>query len=222
MFKRHKFKFIFIIIILCFLFYFRGDIRNLEIKEFISAVDNPYYIPVAVIGLFLLKSVVFFLPLKLIYISSGMFLPLYVAIIVNILGFVLEISSTYLIGFITGREFVERLIDRSKKFKKILDYKANNEFDLIFALRFVPIAVEPVSLFMGASKNDFFTFISASLLGNLPKLLVFTLIGDLILSDINGLKIMVNLSLIITWLLVVRYYNLQNIFRRLYNNDWKV
>jgi len=218
MLKKHRIKIIIIIVILGILFYYRGDIRQLEIRKFVSNIDNPYYIPIAVMGLFLLKSIVFFLPLKVIFISTGMFLPLYIAIIINFLGFILEISSTYIIGFIIGREFVERLIQKSKRFKKILDYKANNEFDLIFALRLIPVGVEPVSLFMGASKNDFFTYISASLLGMLPKLLLFTLIGDLILSDINLLKILINIILIISWLLMVKYYNLYNVFRRLYNN----
>ena len=218
MLKKHKFKLFLFVIIIATLFYFRSHLQKLNIKEIISSMEHSQYLPLVILGLFLLKGLVFFLPVKIIYISAGMFLPIQIAIFINLAGIILEISLTYLLGYLLGNDLVMKLIKKSKRFSQVLSYKAENEFDLTFALRLAPIAIEPVSLFMGASANNYLNYVKASLIGIFPKLLFFTLIGHVILHELNSFSILLNLILFLSWLWIIKRYKLQATFKRLVHN----
>lgn len=161
--------------------------------------DNHCTVALILLGLFMSKSVLFFLPAKVLYIFSGMALPLYIAVFLNALGIFLEISLTYFYGYMLGNTYVERLMSRYAKFKKLLEYNMEQDLKVTFLLRLAPVAIEPVSLMMGASGNHYWRYVLASLMGIAPKLLFFTMVGNALIYPVNVYTILGFVSIILLW-----------------------
>lgn len=161
------------------------DMDNLNIQDIVSSSENIYKTIIIILGIFMIKSVLFFIPIPIIYLSVGMVLPLYMAIAVNIIGITLEITLTFFYGRFLGRDFVDKLATKSKKLKKGMELNNQNDFAITFLLRVVPVGIEIVSLMLGASGNFYHRYILASLMGIIPKLIVFTIIGNAITYSIT-------------------------------------
>lgn len=176
-----------------------GHIQKLNITDLVSSSENIYKTIIIILGIYMIKSVFFFIPIPLLYISVGMVLPLYMAILVNILGITLEITLTFFYGRFLGCEFVEKLACKSKKLRKGMELNNQNDFLITFVLRLVPFGVEFVSLMLGASGNYYHRYILASLMGITPKLIVFTIMGNAVTNSITFGTVMLFAIAMTTW-----------------------
>lgn len=161
------------------------EIQSLNISDLMSRSENTYKTIAIILGIFMIKSILFFLPIPIIYISVGMVLPLYMAIAVNLIGITLEITLTFFYGRFLGLDFVEKLTSKSKKLRRGMELNNQNDFVITFLLRLVPFGIEFVSLMLGASGNYYHRYLLASLMGITPKLIVFTIIGNAITYSIT-------------------------------------
>ena len=185
------------------IYLFWEDLRVLDIQEFVLDTDNRIRGTIAIVLLFAAKSIFFFLPAPLLYISAGMLLPSPLAFLLVCGGLFLDFSLTYFYGFILGSDFVEKLLSKSRNLQKILTYNLENELKLAFTLRLMPVSLEAVSLLMGASRNRYWRFIGASLLGIAPKIMVYILIGNAIIHPITPFSIILFVSMLAAWGLAV-------------------
>ncbi|MGM0420290.1 MAG: VTT domain-containing protein [Bacillota bacterium] len=202
-------KIIFATSLFILLYYFWEDIQALQINKIVNDVDNRLNAIIIILSFFALKSLFFFIPLFLIFISSGMVMPIIPAAFVSILGVGIEFSLTYIYGYFLGAEYVERLISKNKKFKEVLNYRLDNNIRVAFFFRLTPVMPEAVSLVLGATGSNYLEYILASIMGIIPKLLIFTLIGNAVINPITSGDVIAFTTAILFWLAALRIFQVK-------------
>lgn len=154
-------------------------LKNIDVRAIVAASSSLAAAVSAILGVYLVKSVLFIIPASLIYISVGMAFPTGTAILINLGGIVLEVTVTYLLGVFLGGDYVNRLLSKQKAGRKLLEKKFNDSFPILLSIRFLPVfPIDFVSLFWGASKCSFVRYFFASVLGIMPRVVLFTILGD--------------------------------------------
>lgn len=152
-------------------------LSTLDIRVLIAGASSVFAAACIVLGVYALKSVVFVIPASLIYISVGMAFSTPVALLVNTLGIALEVTISYLFGHFLGGEKVMKMLEGKKGFSILEKLRNKGRFAFIFLLRFSPFPIDFGSLFFGASDFAFPSYFLMSLLGILPRVFVFTILG---------------------------------------------
>lgn len=154
-------------------------LKNIDVRALVDASTNMIIAIITIWGVYLVKSVLFIIPAMLIYVSIGMAFPTPTACLISLVGIILEITVTYLLGVFLGGPYVNRLLSKTKPGKKILDMKLNENFPTLLVIRALPVfPIDFVSLFWGASRCRFPRYFIASLLGIMPRVVLFTIVGD--------------------------------------------
>ena len=96
------------------------ELRNIDVAAVAEKAGNSVFAAAAVIGIYILKAVVFVIPASVFYVAVGMAFRLLPAILVNALGIFAELNVTYFIGRFLGGEAVEKKLKASKYGDKIL------------------------------------------------------------------------------------------------------
>ncbi|MBQ2848298.1 MAG: nucleoside hydrolase [Clostridia bacterium] len=155
------------------------EFKNIDIRALIEASSGVFAAVAAILGIYLLKSLVFVVPASLIYIAVGLAFPTHWAILINAVGILIEVSATYLFGLIMGGPYVINKLKKIKYGDKILELHGKNKLSAIFAIRALPVfPIDIVSLFLGAVRMRFLPYILLSLGGILPRVILFTILGD--------------------------------------------
>lgn len=150
-----------------------------EFENYVASLPNKWLVIVAVLVLFCLKA---FLPIPIptICLISGIVFPSQVSFIINVVG----ISILLTIKFFWGKRFgpgaVSKLYKKNEAVTNVLESKEGRGNPwLLFGLRLVPYApLNMVSQIYGSMNCEYDLFMIISLLGFLPKLLTYTLIGQ--------------------------------------------
>ena len=153
-------------------------LSNLDIRELISGAGSTAAAVAIILGVYFLKSLVFVVPASLVYISVGMAFSPLAAIAINFVGIMIEITSTYIMGRVLGKDAVEKKLSGNKAGEKLLNMKSKSRNLMIFTIRFTGIPIDFSSLFMGAFDFKFVPYFFLSLLGLLPRVGLLTVIGD--------------------------------------------
>ena len=154
-------------------------LKNIDIRAIVDASSSMIIAIGTIWGVYLVKSVLFILPASLIYISIGMAFPTVTACLISLVGIILEVTVTYYLGLFLGGEYVNKQLSKTKAGKKILDMKLNENFPTLLGIRALPVfPIDFVSLFWGASKCRFPRYFIASVVGIMPRVILFTILGD--------------------------------------------
>lgn len=154
-------------------------LKNIDVRALVQASSGVVTAIITIWGIYLVKSVLFIIPASLIYISTGMAFDVWQACLISLVGIVLEVTVTYFLGLFLGGDYVNKLLGKSKGGKKILDMKFNDNFPALLAIRALPVfPIDFVSLFWGASKAAFPRYFLASVIGIMPRVILFTILGD--------------------------------------------
>lgn len=154
-------------------------LSNIDIEAMIAGIDSQALVWLAVLGVYLIKAMVFVIPASVIYVAVGAALPAAQAVCLNLLGILLEVTATYFLGRFLGADYVERLLSKKEAGRKILKMDIQNKKSLMFTVRFLPaFPIDFVSLFFGASHCNFFKYLLFSILGIAPRVILFTILGD--------------------------------------------
>lgn len=154
-------------------------LKNIDVRALVDASANLTIAVLTIWGVYLVKSVLFILPASLIYISIGMAFPTPTACLISLVGIILEVTVTYFLGVFLGGDYVEKLLLKSKGGQKILEKKFNDNFPALLVIRALPVfPIDFVSLFWGASKCKFPRYFAASVIGIMPRVVLFTILGD--------------------------------------------
>lgn len=154
-------------------------LKNIDIRQIVDASSNMIIAIGTIWGVYLVKSVLFILPASLIYISIGMAFNTGTACLISLVGIILEVTVTYYLGLFLGGDYVNNLLKKSNLGKKILDMKLNENFPTLLGIRALPVfPIDFVSLFWGASKCRFPRYFIASVVGIMPRVVLFTILGD--------------------------------------------
>lgn len=154
-------------------------LKNIDVRAVVSAASSLAVAVLSILGIYLVKSVLFIIPASLIYIYVGMAFPTPQAILINFAGIVLEVIVTYFLGVFLGGDYVNRLLEKNKAGRKLLEKKFNDSFPILLSIRVLPVfPIDFVSLFWGASKCGFVKYFFASIIGIMPRVILFTILGD--------------------------------------------
>ncbi len=154
-------------------------LKNIDVRAIVESSSNVYLAVGTIWGVFLVKSVLFIIPASLIYISVGMAFDPVTACLINLVGIVLEVTVTYFLGVFLGGDYVEKLLRKSKGGQKILDMKFNENIPAFLAIRALPVfPIDFVSLFWGASRAKFLRYFVISVVAIMPRVVLFTILGD--------------------------------------------
>lgn len=154
-------------------------LKNIDVRALVDASTSMVIALVTIWGVYLVKSVLFIIPAMLIYVSVGMAFPPATACLISLVGIILEVTVTYFLGQFLGGPYVNKLLSKTKPGKKVLEMKLNENFPTLLVIRALPVfPIDFVSLFWGASKCRFPRYFIASVVGIMPRVILFTIIGD--------------------------------------------
>ena len=184
-------------------------LRNIDIPALVAEKENVWVAVLSIWGVYLLKAVTFVVPAAVVYIAVGMAFSPVIAVLVNAAGILLEVCATYLLGILLGGPYVTHKLEQVRWGEKILALQKRGKLSAVFLLRLIPVfPIDLTGLLLGAVRMRFLPYLGISLAGILPRVILFTLVGnriyDLIPRQTLTLiaAILVALALIV-W--VVRY-----------------
>lgn len=155
------------------------ELRNLDVRALVQAAPSLAVAVLAVLGVYLLKGLVFIIPASIFYLSVGMAFEPGAAVAINLAGILIEITASYLFGLFLGGDAIQKKLAQNKGGRRILELQDNKKNASVFILRLLPIfPIDFVSLFLGGSKYNFLKYLLFSFLGIAPRVILFTLLGD--------------------------------------------
>jgi len=155
------------------------ELKNIDVRAIVEGSSSVAFAVATIWGIYFVKAVLFIIPASLIYISIGMAFSPVTACLISLVGIIIEVTATYFLGRFLGGDYVENLLRKSKGGEKILDMKLNDNFLALLGIRALPVfPIDFVSLFWGASKCKFPRYFLASVIGIMPRVVLFTILGD--------------------------------------------
>ena len=153
--------------------------RDLSVEDLLSYTpDNPFLAAGLLLALYAVKSLSVLFPLVILYIAAGTLFPPAVALLVNLAGVAICVSVPYGIGRFAGEAFVQGLMDKYPKVRRMVEGQRKSDFFLSFFLRVVGcLPGDVVSLYPGSVRIPYLRFLAGSVLGLFPSLALATLVG---------------------------------------------
>ncbi|NLM09926.1 MAG: TVP38/TMEM64 family protein [Clostridiaceae bacterium] len=189
--------------------FFIPKIKSLTPEELSELMpDSVTLAAVVLFILFCIKSLIFVIPMILLYICAGLILPPAIAVVFTIFCVTVEMT----IGFFTGKKLghnrVKKIADDSKYAGKLFNKINENVFVNSFLLRLVPVfSLDIVSMIFGAADADYPEFIAGSVLGIIPGLVPVVLAGNSITDPLSrGFLIPFAVFLILSVSCTIIYY----------------
>lgn len=196
------------------------DFKTMDIRGLVEASSSALTAVLTIWGIYLLKSMVFVIPASLIYIAVGMAFPAHWAILINAVGIFIEVSVSYLFGRIMGGDYVVNKLRKVKYGDKIIELHGKNKLSAIFLIRVLPVfPIDLVSLFLGAVKMKFSTYFLISIGGILPRVILFTILGDGLYDYVPMDKIALAAAILLPIALVVWVIKYAVKMRKAENNN---
>ncbi|MBQ8062761.1 MAG: TVP38/TMEM64 family protein [Clostridia bacterium] len=168
--------FLLLIIILNF-----DTFRNVDVEGLVQRAGSPWRGFLVVMALFAIKSIVLVVPAALVNIGVGVAFTPFIGVLVNTAGVVVELTTSYYMGYFLGGEFVERQLDKMKRGREYLEDDSRDSGVVMFFLRIIPVfSVNAISMFYGSSHYNYWKYLGISMAGMMPRVVVLSLFGNAI------------------------------------------
>lgn len=129
--------------------------------------------------LYALKSVSIVIYSGILNIAGGIMFPLSLALPVNILGTAIIVAIPFVMGRKMGSGALERLIQRHPKLHILTEFPQKNAFLTSLFIRLLGVLPSDlVGIYLGASGIGFKEYLLGSVLGMLPSVCAFTVMGS--------------------------------------------
>lgn len=159
------------------LFIHRDEITVERIVGFTP--DNTLLAILVMLALFTLKGSTVLMNGNILYTACGVMFSLPLAFAVNIFGSVIMTTIPFLIGHKGGAGTLEKLTQKYKKLNLLRDAPKENEFLFTLFLRILGLLpCEPVGMYLGACKLRYIPYIGGTLLGLLPAVIAYAVMGE--------------------------------------------
>ncbi|MDR1629474.1 MAG: VTT domain-containing protein [Oscillospiraceae bacterium] len=154
-------------------------LKSINIDHLVGSIDDLWLAAGIILGVYLLKSLVFVIPVSVIYVPVGLIFGGLAGSAVNMTGVLLEITLTFFLGRFLSGETVERRLSKTPKGRKLLAMNIQEKAWLLFLIRLLPaFPIDFVSLFYGASKRGYAKYALLSVVGLAPRVIAFTFLGS--------------------------------------------
>ncbi|MCD7756485.1 MAG: VTT domain-containing protein [Firmicutes bacterium] len=163
--------------VLALLFVISRDKLTVE-QLLLYTPSAPLAAAAVMLGLFGLKSFCMFLYCGLLYAACGVLFPLPGALAVNLAGTVIMITLPYLLGRRSGGAALERMVEKHPKLSLFMEFKDENPWFLSLFMRLASVLPSDlISIFLGAGGIPYGKYLLGSVLGMLPTIVAFTVMG---------------------------------------------
>jgi len=148
------------------------------LEDYVLGLPGRELIALAVLLLYIVKSLVPFVPISVMCFITGAVLPMTMSFVMNFTGLVILVSSRYWIGRLRGGGRTRKVLGLSPSIRLFLENDSKGKPWLLFLFRLTPyFPVNSVSQIYGSMRFDFADYVLISLLGFLPKLISYTILG---------------------------------------------
>lgn len=150
----------------------------LEAENYIMSLDKVWQFIGAILVLFVVKSFFPIYATSTVCFLTGVVLPMYLAIPVNILGFSLLLTVRYFWGKRFGAGNAWKMLSKWDVVKNMIQQDGTGNPALLIMLRLVPgMPINTFSNIYGSFDFGYWKFMLLSIIGFMPKLLSFTFVG---------------------------------------------
>lgn len=165
--------------LVCILF-FLCTRREFSVESILQySPKSPFLAACMMLLLYAGKSMSIVFPMMVLQIVGGHLFPTPVALLVNILGMVVLLTLPYWVGYFSGSELIAKLMKKYPKLAMAVEYQQQDSFFVTFFLRVISILPgDVVSMYFGATKVPFWTYLWGSSLGTVPGVITATLMGS--------------------------------------------
>ena len=158
-----------------------------RLEERVASMGNRGLVVLMVMLLFTLKSVFPPVTIPAICMISGMVLPWYFALLVNIVGVAWLMTIRYFWGRWFGGGYTIKLVRQSEIIRSLLESKGTGNPYLLFAFRLIPtFPVNSISRLYGAMQFPYRDYIFISLAGFMFKIISYTIIGRNVYNPLSA------------------------------------
>lgn len=165
------------------------SISKLSVQDIVNFTPaSPVLAALVLLAIYCLKAVLLFVPLLALFLAAGvMFTPGW-AIAITLLCLACEMSLGYLFGRWMGFEKVEAMIKTRPKAGRFFDLLKRNRSTAVFLSRLIPLPIplDVVGMFYGATKVPYGQYIILSMLGISAQAVPFVLAGDAINDPLSA------------------------------------
>lgn len=162
------------VILLCFLYRDRITVEN--IVNFTP--ENPVLAVGIMLLLFAFKSVTFVIYGSILYAVNGILFPLPFAILLNMAGSAIMATLPFLIGRRNGSGLLLKLTEKYPKLSVLRKLPSENGFFLSMVIRLMGcLPGDVVSMYFGASGIRYREYLTGTLIGLTPSIVIFTVMG---------------------------------------------
>ena len=162
------------VILLCFLYRDRITVEN--IVNFTP--ENPVLAVGIMLLLFAFKSVTFVIYGSILYAVNGILFPLPFAILLNMAGSAIMATLPFLIGRRNGSGLLVKLTEKYPKLSVLRKLPSENGFFLSMVIRLMGcLPGDVVSMYFGASGIRYREYLTGTLIGLTPSIVIFTVMG---------------------------------------------
>ena len=187
-------KYLPVVLFLVFLLFCIRYREDLSVRRILSYTpEEPVKAALLMLGLYAVKSVSFIFPIAILQLAVGHLFSTGTALLVNFLGRAVTLALPYWMGRFSGASMVESLTSKYPKLRTVVDYQNGNSLYISFFMRtlnFLP--GDAVSLFLGAEKIPFETYMAGGMLGTLPGVILATIFGANIKNPKSVLLVMIS------------------------------
>lgn len=169
--------------------YEQYDHVMISFEEYIVNLPNKFGIFVIIMLLFSVKALLPFplYPISFLCVLTSVVFNVYLSLLINTLGLVLLFSVKYLWGKRLGSGFAGKVLPRYKKAWGIVEHNGNGNPWLLVGLRAIPsFPINAVSGLYGSLDFGYVKYLLLSILGFVPKLAFYTIIGRNVFNPLSS------------------------------------
>ncbi len=158
-----------------------------EFEQKIASINDVWLFVISIILLFAIKSVFPIYLTSTVCFLTGIVLPFYYAVPVNMIGVCVLFAIKYYGGLLLGAGNGWKLVSKSEKLRRIIQRDGTGNPWLLIALRMVPVMpINTTSAIYGSFRFGFWRFLGLSLIGFMPRLVSFTIVGRNVFDPLSA------------------------------------
>lgn len=149
-----------------------------QLQAYIASLDKHWQFIGMIILLFVVKSVFPIYPTSTVCFLTGVILPMYLSVPVNIFGIAVLFTIRYFWGRRFGAGQAWKFLSKTEPLQRLLQKEGISSPFLLIALRAIPVMpLNSISGVYGSFRFGYWKYLLYSVLGFLPKLISFTFVG---------------------------------------------
>ncbi|MEG1835275.1 MAG: VTT domain-containing protein [Oscillospiraceae bacterium] len=146
-------------------------------EQTVASIPNKGLLIIVIMLIYLMKTIIP-IPISAVCVIAGMVFPTTYAVAINIAGFIILITIKYVWGKHLGGGAVHKILVNNETVKTLMNGNSKGVGWLLFVFRLVPsFPVNTISQLYGAMDCEIYNYIWISVLGFLPKIISYSIIG---------------------------------------------